>query len=1194
MRLEQIYNKDINREVNPAVNASNLSSETVKIEIGEYVFTDDIINNLYDVLSAIKERRFSHNGMWISGYFGSGKSHFLKYVKYCLDREFCKYAMERFKQAVAERDPLQIQDSNSKVTISDANDLAEWLYTANIDTILFNIGSVANVRGNERRVFLDVFWNEFNRMRGYNNNNLALAQYFEKVLDEKGKFEEFKQRIDSELGFIWEDDCITLATTELDMILDLGKELVPTLTIDIIRDKITNSEITLTVETFVSEIKTFINKQPDNYRLIFLVDEISQFIDNRPGLLLQLQQIVSDIHTPCDGKAWVACTAQQDLSEIVDSCNINKASDDYGKIMGRFQVQVSLKGTSTEYITQRRILDKTPDAAMKLNSLYASRKNAIEAQLNLPAGYRIFTDSDDFINYYPFVPYQFKLMGNIFDSFVALEFVNREVKGNERSIIKVTHSTAKDTKEQELGDFISFDQFYNSMFSQGLSAKGVRAVSPAEDVAKEYADPQFAMRVVHVLFMLCYMSEQHRMVFSATADNITTLLMRDIDCRKLTLKNDIQAVLDFLVASNIIRKESRGAMEVYSFYSEDEREVASTIKNQQVDIDSRAKIVTDIFKEYLAPANREVFCNSSVNVGVSIMGKELYGTNNDVKVELVFDNLLGDVNTFALSNNSERLVFYMADSYSQCAELKNIFHWYCQVDKYLKTPAQSEARQRTNQEFRSQANDIFRTKIAPKFKELFDKSVVISGNQIIENIGGRGKEKYKASIERHLGEVYNYAKLIVGRSIPTTNDAIKSAILRSVNANEYGELNPMSDAEKLIKSYIDRQGGVDVLLSDVIAIFQKRPYGWNEYSIIYLINELVRRRFYEFAYNNNVDIDRSIIANNIVREKNKFTIKPARAISAELVTRFITCWKDVFNTPSVPGGSDHIEMYNKCREMIEPKLKEANALLNEISRYPFSRPMQEVVALLAEWQAIRDYTAFFEKVVADSDRAKSIIDNGKMISEFCKDQLNNYKQCCQFAHDNEANWADLDGEAQQVATEFKGILVDELPMTKMPNYLRHRRMLAAKLDDVKKELCARIETIYREVEQQLKSLAADQGVPYTSNVDAVIEQKIQVQNIANLKLNCSADDYYAKEVEKITVAAAAAAAARVQPQPTTSTAGTSMPAPAPAPAPRVKAVKLTTRSTKKLSSAEDVDNYLKSLRSQLMGHIDNGEEIIVM
>ena len=203
MMLEKIYAKDINREVNPAVNASNLSQQTVAIEIGEYVFTDDIINNLYKVLSAIKDRTYSHNGMWISGYFGSGKSHFLKYIKYRLDPRCSTLAMERFKQAVEERDPLQVPDSHSEVTVADCNELASWLHSVKVDAILFNIGSVHNVQGAHDRVFIDVFWNEFNRMRGYNSVNLALAQYFEKVLDEKGKFAEFKEKI-AEMGFNWD------------------------------------------------------------------------------------------------------------------------------------------------------------------------------------------------------------------------------------------------------------------------------------------------------------------------------------------------------------------------------------------------------------------------------------------------------------------------------------------------------------------------------------------------------------------------------------------------------------------------------------------------------------------------------------------------------------------------------------------------------------------------------------------------------------------------------------------------------------------------------------------------------------------------------------------------------------------------------------------------------------------------------
>ena len=78
MKLKDIYLKDIERPVNPAVSASDFSANTAKTEIEEYAFTDEIINGLFKILSAIQSNKFSHNGIWISGYFGSGKSHFLK------------------------------------------------------------------------------------------------------------------------------------------------------------------------------------------------------------------------------------------------------------------------------------------------------------------------------------------------------------------------------------------------------------------------------------------------------------------------------------------------------------------------------------------------------------------------------------------------------------------------------------------------------------------------------------------------------------------------------------------------------------------------------------------------------------------------------------------------------------------------------------------------------------------------------------------------------------------------------------------------------------------------------------------------------------------------------------------------------------------------------------------------------------
>lgn len=65
MKLRDLYFNKIERAVNPAVSATKFDPETERIEIDEYVFTDEIINGLFRILDAIKNT--SHTTMWVSG-----------------------------------------------------------------------------------------------------------------------------------------------------------------------------------------------------------------------------------------------------------------------------------------------------------------------------------------------------------------------------------------------------------------------------------------------------------------------------------------------------------------------------------------------------------------------------------------------------------------------------------------------------------------------------------------------------------------------------------------------------------------------------------------------------------------------------------------------------------------------------------------------------------------------------------------------------------------------------------------------------------------------------------------------------------------------------------------------------------------------------------------------------------------------
>lgn len=310
MILKELYKKDITRDVNPAVSAGDLKEATIHTEIEEYVFTQEIIQGLYDVISGVREASASHNGIWISGYYGSGKSHFLKYLNYCLKSEYSKRALERLAEEVQ-----KTADELGNVTPSEVTDIRQWLSVADVKTILFNIGTVHNANTAGKNTFVEVFWNEFNKFRGYNQFNLSLAQYLEKPLDEAGKFEAFKAAL-AEDCYDWELEASDLAQTELDYVLEQAQAQLPSLSIDSIRERIVKNDFVISVEKLKNEITLYTKDKGPNFRLIFFVDEVSQFINNHKELLLQLQEIVTGLHDASEGKVWVACTAQQSPARL--------------------------------------------------------------------------------------------------------------------------------------------------------------------------------------------------------------------------------------------------------------------------------------------------------------------------------------------------------------------------------------------------------------------------------------------------------------------------------------------------------------------------------------------------------------------------------------------------------------------------------------------------------------------------------------------------------------------------------------------------------------------------------------------------------------------------------------------------------------------------------------------------------------
>lgn len=477
MQIKEMFEKQIDRDIKGVIKVGQSDEENVYQELDEYVVTKELLKHFRDFFDNY-EKGINNNtdkmGVWISGFFGSGKSHFLKILSYLLKNSVVegKRAIEYFTDGKKIEDPMLIAKMTNSGTISS-------------DVMLFNIDSKGSAKvGSGKEAIVEVFMKVFNEMQGYCGSIPYLAE-FERQLDNEGRFEEFKEKFEEIAGAPWEKKRQAFAVIQDKIVktivaMDFMSE-------EAARNWCKNAKVSydLSIEKFVSLVKEYCEKKGPNHHVIFLVDEIGQYIADDTQLMLNLQTIVEDLGTACRGKAWVIVTSQEDIDSITKT-----KGNDFSKIQGRFDTRLSLSASNVDEVIRKRILEKNEIAESALKLLYEQKESIIKNLITFTADTadkKLYTDKTDFADCYPFIPYQFNLLGQVLTAVRTHGASGKHLSDQSRSMLALFQESAIRLKDSQEGVLVPFSYFYDPLH-KFIDHQHSQVITDAEDNEEYFSD----------------------------------------------------------------------------------------------------------------------------------------------------------------------------------------------------------------------------------------------------------------------------------------------------------------------------------------------------------------------------------------------------------------------------------------------------------------------------------------------------------------------------------------------------------------------------------------------------------------------------------------------------------------------------------------------------------------------------------
>ena len=1159
--IEQLFKKNIHRNIEGVIKADNDDSEAVFQEVDEYVITRDLNQKLDDFFSEYAStlgKNTQNIGVWISGHFGSGKSHLLKILSYILTnkREHSDLIGELFLEKI------DADDFELKANIEKA------LNTPS-ETILFNIDQKSDIGSkNQDDAILGVFMKVFNEMRGYYPKFGYIAK-FESDLDKRGKFDSFKEKFQEFSGESWESGRETIFLESDNLAKALSS--VDDISEDSAKDLIDRYEenYSLSIEEFANDVKDYIATKENGFRLVFFVDEVGQYIGDNTKLMLNLQTIVETLATVCGGQAWVIVTSQSAVDMLV---NANSAmQNDFSKIMGRFKVKLNLTSQNANEVIQKRLLEKTDEGNKDLSVIYSKIKNSLSSIIHFTdrsRQYQNYKDGEHFALVYPFVPYQMDLFQSCITGLSAHSvFQGKHQSTGERSMLDVVQNIAKKISSQSIGTIATFDMFFDGL--SGIIRGDVQTqIQKATDVLEP-----FEAKVLKTLFMIKYVKE-----FTPNVDNITTLLVDTIiDVDISELKKRVQAALNTLINQTYIQKVG----EQYEFLTDVEKDIEKEIKSTDVETSEIVGELVNWVYDDIIKINKIRYTPNKQNYPFA---RKLDDTIVKGREEELVLNIITPLNS--QDYNEERLIHKsLADSGLILAlpssyDFSSDLELYVKTKKYIPQKQGGSVSENEKNLLFNKANDNNkrREKLQNDLKDFISEAKIYHDGKILDIATKDVKTKIENAFETLITSTYTY----IGLLSKVYEERDISIVLNQSDDLLTGSDDALSPAEQEIFTYIQRQKAAHkaITISDLLEHFSIRPYGWYQNAILAQIASMYMKQKVDLKQNSTPLNKKEVLTALTNNRQFNTIVAPRVEVDAKKIKQTKEILAELYPNASFSSVSTR-EIYDVCMSETTELIKKCKDFMN--LNYPFNDVFQEIIDTLTPLEKLTPDSLFDEVQNMEDTLLDAKDDLIEPIMEFMNGEKRKiYDRVKKFISENSNNLRYIDSPQKAVV---ESLLTLDKPYT--GSYIPKAKVALKELEDLLQPLIeqTRAQAISK-IEEVVKELQDNENFLKVPQVDRykvirprqeLIESINNTSSIDTIKQRTNSEalaDELNRGLEKMF---------ELIPQEEVVT-------------PKQATVRLSSlvpRNKLTLKNSDDVNEYISKLKENLLKEIDDGKQVLL-